>query len=153
MGIRKQMRPGTVVSVRLNPADCMAVVDVLKIIGYPMHNLSFAHATKIAFASMAESMRQNQIIPRRLGYEYLEMMEPFKEDLNGRRAAKLNQTKLDDMAGSKFQPAPIVPVTPQLAAAKRLMEELAMRKENDPANWTEQDEEKWLEVCGLLYDQ
>ena len=146
----KRLKPGQVTTIRVSPQDCMAVVDIL-IVGVPLGNLSFAQATKLAFSSMAESMRQNQIIPRRLGYEYLEMMDVFKEDLNGRRAAKLGQTSLNDAAGRRLQVAPVMPETPEMLRVKRAMDQLQFKRENDSVNWTAEDEAKWAGLCGELF--
>jgi len=81
--------PGFIVSLRINPNDVMSIIDVLDTIGVPKQNLSFAQATKIALASLLEGARQSNLVPRRDGFEYSEMIKPFAGSTYASRGAKL----------------------------------------------------------------
>ncbi len=128
----------------------MACIDVCQAIGMSMQNMSFAQVVKIALASCLESMRQNNVIPTRSGFEYSDMMHPFKELDFHNRAAKLGVTKLVDGLGERFAPQPIVPIDPELERIKRRMDELHMKREADPANFTDAEQAEWVELCSKL---
>src|SRR5258706_16257049 len=81
--------PGLVVSIRVNPTDAMSVIDILDRLGITKDNLSFAQATKLALSSLLESARQSDLVPRRDGFEYLDMIKPFELGSYASRGAKL----------------------------------------------------------------
>lgn len=119
--------PGTVVYMRVNPTDQMSVVDILDVIGQSKENLSFNAAAKIAFATLLESARQAGTIPRRDGFEYGEMLQPFERENLKNRAAKLLLTK--ELSKPPRDDEPLL--TPGKQA--RLLE-LRFKHEQDPAN-------------------
>ena len=75
------MRAGKVVSMRVNPADCMSVIDVLEDAGFNLSQLGFSNAVSIVLSMLLEDRRSKGLIQRRLGFEYMNMM------------GKLNQSK------------------------------------------------------------
>lgn len=107
-------------SLRVNPTDAMAIVDVIDTIGVSKENLSFAQATKIALSTLLESARQQGTIPRREGFEYLEMMKPFEADNYSSRAAKLRITKELNKPPTDNVPVPQLDKT-QLVRFEELM--------------------------------
>ena len=74
------MKAGRVVSIRVNPRDCLAAIDTLEKIGLRVKGMSFAQVVSIAFSSAMESFRQNGIVPDRDGFEFNEMMQQFPAD-------------------------------------------------------------------------
>ncbi len=71
------MRPGLVVTIRINPSDCMSVLDVVRAAGLDLDGASFASLTSLALGSLLETMRRDKIIPTRTGFEYMEMMAGY----------------------------------------------------------------------------
>lgn len=134
--------PGLVVSVRINPTDAMSVIDILDAVGVPKENLSFAQGTKIALSSLLESARQAGTIPRREGFEYLEMLAPFKADSYASRGAKLK------LANELAKPPTEnnVPV-PQLDRAKQVrLDELLFKHQQDPDNMGKEELQELTEL-------
>jgi len=65
--------PGNVVSLRINTKDTMSVIDLVSKLGVPMNTLSFPSMVSLALGSLLESMRQQDALPVRDGFEYLQM--------------------------------------------------------------------------------
>lgn len=137
------MTPGIVVSLRVNPTDVMAIIDALDYIGIPKANLSFAQATKLVLASALEGFRQAGIVPRRDGFEYLEMIAPFEQQGFGSRGAKLKMAKINRQPN--MQPPPIVvPDTPEVARRRVRFDELIFKYKADPNNFADDDMQELL---------
>lgn len=142
------MRPGKIASVRVNPKDCMSIVDVLSKLGIPTTNMSFSQATKIVLASALESFRQSKVIPDRDGFEYTEMMLPFAEDDLRTRGKKLQMTH--DGSLPTFHAPPVAQPTvdtPERRQRKVRFDELMFRRNADPTNFTDAD---LVELAPLL---
>ena len=122
----KRLRAGTVVRLRVNPRDCLSCIDIAKQIGIYTKGMSFSAVVSLALSSMLEACRQQEIIPTRDGFEYDEMMAPFKEEPIGARAKKLEISKTIYDAGSDVRVAsvldqrPIVPVNKQQAVLNEI---------------------------------
>ena len=72
------MTPGRVVRLRVNPRDAMSIVDVLDKVELSPTNMSFDQACSMVLATLLESARTANLIPReREGFEYTEMMQRF----------------------------------------------------------------------------
>lgn len=142
------MRPGKIASVRVNPKDCMSIVDVLSKLGIATTNMSFSQATKIVLASALESFRQSKVIPDRDGFEYTEMMLPFAEDDLRTRGRKLQMAH--DGSQPTFHAPPVTTPqvdTPERSQRKVRFDELMFRRTADPTNFTDAD---LVELAPLL---
>jgi hypothetical protein len=95
------LRPGMVATIRVNPKDCMAVLDVVKAAGLSTDGMSFAAMTSLAFSSLLQTMRDQEVIPDRDGFEYLDMMQPYLGSKNNKK--KVAITKTLQNAGSKVR--------------------------------------------------
>ncbi len=131
------MTPGIVVSIRVNPTDVMAVIDTLDHLGIPKANFSFAQATKLVLSSALESFRQAGIVPKRTGFEYLEMIEPFERQNFSSRGAKLRTAKDLRQPGAHVQPA--MPETYERKQRRLRYEELLFRSHQDADNMSAED--------------
>lgn len=100
-----RLKAGLVISLRINPKDCMSVVDVLAKTGMIVPGMSFSAMTALALSSLLETMRQQGHIPTRSGFEFTEMMTPY---LDGRHARKVAAAKALEGLGSDFS-APVMP--------------------------------------------
>lgn len=100
-----RLKAGLVISLRINPKDCMSVVDVLAKTGTVIPGMSFSAMTALALSSLLETMRQQGKIPTRDGFEFSEMMAPY---LSGKHARKVATAKALEGLGSDFS-APVLP--------------------------------------------
>ena len=96
------MKPGNVVSIRVNPTDSMAVVDLLEVSGLRVSGMSFPAMVSLALSSCLEGLRQQGVIPERDGFEYSAMMEGIIGV--GNHARKVEVTKVMNTLGSDFKP-------------------------------------------------
>lgn len=71
------MKAGMVARIRVNTKDCMAIVDVARMAGISTDNVSFASLVSTVLGALLEGQRVSGNIPRRAGFEYLEMMRPY----------------------------------------------------------------------------
>lgn len=67
-----------VVRIRVSPKDCMSVVDAARLVGVPPERYSMSALTSLVLSSLLEVHRKSGLIPERSGFEYSEMMEPFR---------------------------------------------------------------------------
>lgn len=133
--------------LRVNPTDAMSIIDILDKLEVPKNNLSFAQATKIALGTLLESARREGLIPRREGFEYLEMMRPFEESSTryGARSAKLRITKLSNVEPREL---PVPQRDAALMNGEQIrLNELLFKNTHDPDNM---DEQELLELSNLL---
>lgn len=93
------MKAGKVVNIRVNPKDCMAVVDVVQKTGVFVSGMSFSQMVSLALAGVMQTLRDASVIPDREGWEYLEMMQPYLTRQNGR---KLEVAKVISSLGSEL---------------------------------------------------
>ena len=112
----KRRFPGRVVSIRINPKDCMAAIDVIDKINMKVPGMSFAQVVSAAFSSAMESLRRANIIPTRDGFEFSEMMRVYPPSPKGSRGRTIAITETFGLAGSDGQiPAAVL----ESPAAKR----------------------------------
>ncbi len=95
------MRAGRVTSIRVNPSDCMGVIDVVECAGVQQSGASFAMHVSLALSVCIETMRKNGLIPERTGYEYSEMMQRF-EGNEGQKKRQLAYANSIHLQGSEF---------------------------------------------------
>lgn len=149
------MRAGRVVRIRINPKDCLSVADIVDKAQIYTNGMSFSQVVSLALSSMLEAYRQGALIPVRDGFEYTKMMARFGDNPKVDRGRKLAITQAIQMAGSEaVTPIPVVSVTAgaQTVAQRRAeirLRELAMRKEAEPLNWSEEDEAEFLRVIAV----
>ena len=139
-----KLRGGWVVSLRVNPQDCMAVADVLTKMGISTVNLSFSQATKIVLASAFETLRGLGYIPTRDGFEFSEMMAPFERDRI--RTRKMQLRIAEDNASPMYKAEPLID-SPERKQRRIRYEELTVRQKGDPINFSEDD---LLELVPLI---
>lgn len=129
------MRPGRVAQVRVSPADCMSICDVMNKLGINTPGLSFPQALSLTLSSALEAFRQNNVIPTRDGFEYTELMARFPQDRLSDRARKLEVTKAIGL-----RPAPaLVPESIDAKRRRTRYEELKFKFQQDPGNVSEEE--------------
>lgn len=110
----------------------MSCVDVAKQAGYNPHPMSFSQVVSSTLGIVLESLRQNNIVPRRDGFEYADMMRHWDFDVKADRVAKLGITKA--LQFSTMQPLRNVALNPALNRLRVRFDELASRWNADPEN-------------------
>lgn len=176
----KASKIGIVITIRVNPTDAMAIIDMVDKLKLYTMGMSFSLATSIALRGMLEAMRHNNVIPTRDGSEFLDMLSRFpteKEALARVRGRQLNITenfqlahggensKITDLAGAietEHEPTPEEvanykgpdPEThenPEVRRLYHLLVEMDARKFADPLNFDEELYNKInSEMCKLI---
>jgi hypothetical protein len=143
------MTPGIVISLRVNPRDCMSVADLVQKLNAYMPGMSFSSAVSIALSSAMESFRVNAILPDRSGFEYEQVMAPFK--IKKRDARKLAIASTIRMTGELYRVRPLVPQTSEAKVAqerrKLRYDELKFKYENNKENWCMDDTEEYVPLA------
>lgn len=152
------MKPGRVIKIRVNPRDCMTAVDIVSQTGDMPRGISFAQVVSVAMSTAFNTLREHDIVPKREGFEYSQMMEPFKDQPHLDRARKLAITKAFELAAPQHAPLPL-PATPAAPVTTDKVRELKMakwhalqfKKEQDPTNFTPAEERERLDLYMELY--
>lgn len=129
------MKGGRVVRIRVNPVTCMAAVDTLKKVGVLLPGMSFAQVVSSALYYLSQAAIDSGTLPRRDGFEYLEIMRQFPDQPHLDRTRKLGLTQTYQLAEVP-QESSEVPFSknPRVAAKQRMLAELVAKAEVDPLN-------------------
>lgn len=130
------MRPGRVVKIRINPADCMSAVDVVRAAGAYHAGMSFAQVIVSALSIAMQTFRSNSIIPARDGFEFSEMMKEFGNQPHIDRELKLKITKFMQ---SQSMPGQIALPAIETNKKQTRLNELTFQYQQDAANMSEID--------------
>ena len=172
----KQLRAGNVVTIRVNPKDCMGVVDVIQKAGIYTPGMSFAQMVSICLSSVLQTLRDSEVIPERDGFEYLNVVGPYISKQSGK---KIEVTKTINQLGSKIavrglsQPIKQVPeleesplpaaayvepvMTMEQKRAGALLKELDAKRElaedNPNVIWQHSDQVEWDRLYKIVYPE
>lgn len=144
------MKIGTVVNIRVSPANCMAVSDAIRLAGLHPGDMTFSSAVSRVLDMMMDSLRRDNLIPTRDGFELSDMMGEF-----------IQKNKASLPSVSYRQPtiredAPHSPVvlntatTPEQRLANVRFKELMVKREHAPDSWTLEDEQELEQVLALM---
>lgn len=163
MGTR--LKAGVVTSLRINPKDCMSIVDVLEKTGLLKSGMSFSSMAALTLSVLLETMRERGDIPTRDGFEFSEMVGQY---LNGNQSKKVAINKAVQSIGSDFS-APALPQSPAVRPAKVAapvvftppgadaadkLTNLIQKKEMAETGafpWTQQDQQNFDHYYQLVY--
>lgn len=129
----KRFKAGRTVSIRVNPKDCMGVIDLADKLRYAPPGTSFSQLVSLALTSSLEALRANGIIPTRDGFEFSEMLARFPEPRDAARARALAITDTFQMAASDLKVPPAADAA-QFQRGRSRFNELCVKNEADPAN-------------------
>lgn len=162
------MRPGSVVSIRVNPKDSMSVVDLVKKSGLFVEGMSFPHMVSLALSGCLQALRDNGGVPDRDGFEYLEICGPYVQNQQ-RNGRKLMIADTVHKAGSDFtirlptQEAAHTPTpgtdtrtTEQRLAGRmlhELCEKLELSQKNPAVIWQQSDQEEYDRLFKIVYPE
>lgn len=131
------MRPGRVIRFRVNPTDCISVVDVIEKLGLHRERLSFDQACRIALSSLLESARTHGVIPAEpSGFEYEQKMARFQERTSADRLAKLQFTEALQPR-EEFRIRPVFEDDPVRKRKQIRLDELKFKNQQDQLNMSE----------------
>lgn len=85
------MSPGEKVCMRVKPRELMACADVLRVAGVDIQGVSLSSLVRLALNVLVESAIKEKRIPDRTGFEYNELLTPFKR-ANIRTKVQVGQT-------------------------------------------------------------
>lgn len=90
------MKYGETVHMRVNAEDLMGCIDICKVSNVYIPGMSLAQVVRLTLSGLLESARAAEIIPRRDGFEYSEMIEPILA--TGRNGKKLQISNTIELA-------------------------------------------------------
>lgn len=138
-----KLKPGRVLSFRLNPRDCISCVDVADAMELDTTRMSFDQVARIALSSLLESVRQNKVIPNRAGFEFKELVaDRFKGTGKQGRLDRLRITAIADKLGPNHITQPLVPESKELRSARIRFSELEYKLSRDPLNATQAEKDE-----------
>lgn len=157
------MRPGEVVTVRINPTDCMGIADMLTLGNIDTVGMTFSQATATVIQSLLESARMQGIIPTRDGFEYGKVMQPFsrkrKGPPKGGIIAAMQQIKtsahvardIAEVMTPQEQQDAIASMTPEQRRAGLRMKELQIKQEYAKDSWSSDDQKEWDQLYKVVF--
>ena len=146
MTASKHLLAGRVARIRVNPQDCMAVVDVLRLLELKPEQFTFDQAVRVALSSLLESARSHNAIPRRDGFEYSQMMSQFIQRFTTDRTKTFEVTKLINTASIRAS------VPDHTAERKfRRFEELNFKLQADSANISPAEQHELQQLAAELW--
>jgi hypothetical protein len=171
MSSHSHLRAGQVVRIRVNPTDCLSVLDLMQAVGIKTTGMSFSQCASLALSSLLHTARHSKILPEPDGFDYLQRMQPFAQG-NISQKAKLEMTNRIHAQGATFQ-APSLPeiirgehspeayeepvevVTPELRRARTRLGELCAKRElaegNRDVMWTGEDQMEYEKNFAVVY--
>ena len=164
------MKVGEVVHIRLNPEDVLGCIDVCETSHVLTPGMSLAMVVRLALSGLLESARAAELIPRREGYEYHQMVAPLLQ--TGRNGKKLQISETIELAevsrANNDLPASVVRLPRPVRAANgsgdtardkfirrhgARIDELNQKKEIDPDNWSEAEQAELIDLITRLNEQ
>lgn len=173
-----RLKAGVVVSLRVNPKDCMSVVDVMGRTGLISPGMSFSAMCSLTLSSLLETMRQQGHLPDRSGFEFSELVGPYMTGKNTKRiaaakaieqvgsdfsaptlptqkAARNNHTSEQDGYSLRMPEAKLVPTLEHRQAARRLTELIQKKDLADDTGsgvvWSVGDQQEYDECYKVVY--
>ena len=162
------MRTGEVVQIRVMPADVMTCIDLCQQAGIVVDGMSLAQVVSQALKGACFAAREAGKVPKRDGFEYNEMLAPFKgypahkgvrKTLGFQRRMSVGQQfytddqrrealDMDPLAASAMTGlrAPAPAISSEEIRLTRRKAELIMKKGADPVNWSEQEQSELDEI-------
>jgi hypothetical protein len=134
------MKLGTVVNIRISPANCMAIYDALLLAGIDPANYTFSSGASRVLDMLLDALRRDKLIPTRDGYEYTEIMKSFVPKMKNNMPSP-TLGKAEHSQSISVSQGPVVKSSEQRSAILRF-KELMIKKEHAPDSWTAEDEQE-----------
>lgn len=156
-------KAGEVVYIRVNPKDCLGVLDLMKKTGVSIRDKSFPQMVSLALSSALEAMRMQGIIPAEPDmFQYSNRMKHYAgrgRKSTGSIAQQIQMGSIETATAVASGTHPVQgieeetpvdvqakyqPTAEQRRAVTR-MQELEIKREHAPDTWTTRDEEEYKE--------
>lgn len=98
------MKGGKVVTIRVNPQDCLSVLDVVNSLDIDKGNMTFATQVSLALTCAIDTLRKLKAIPENDGFAYLERMQPYEGGKSTKNRRRLTEKLYQDSARDDFTP-------------------------------------------------
>lgn len=85
------MKAGKIVRLRINPADCLRILDTLESAGIAVRDLSFAQCASLALSSLLLTMEKTGKIPPANPFKYIERMAPFEGGKSSQKKRQITE--------------------------------------------------------------
>ena len=141
-----KLTPGRIARIRVNPQDCMGVLDTMKLLELKPEKFTFDQAVRIVLSSLLESARSHGAIPRRDGFEYSQMMAQFIQRITSDRTKTFEVTRLLNTASIR----PVLPDVPTERKFRRF-EELSFKLQADQVNFSEAEQREMQQLAAELW--
>ena len=147
-------KAGEVVKVRVNPKDCLAVLDTMVAIGLNPSDHSFAGCVSITLSSLIAMARKAGALPQEEdGEKYWERMAPFRAG----RSTQVKRERTNAFYNRGVQGyGPLTPPIPNSPPIQSPQEKEALQKEYDTllGQYNKGDESvlpRMIELQGKLF--
>lgn len=87
----QKLRGGMVTTIRINPTDCMSILDVIDTVGVRQPGMSFAQQVSLTLSALLETARVDGLIPRPDEFEYLNRLGPYIDGKNNKRKQAMTE--------------------------------------------------------------
>lgn len=158
---------GHVHNIRVNPEDEMACIDVCKISNVYIQGMSLAQVVRLALSGLLESARAAELIPRRDGFEYNDMVSPLiNTGRNGKKLQISETIKLAEVSRTNNDlPSSVVKIPIQRIVANgsgstprdifirrhgERMDEINWKIDNDAENVTQEERDELYKLVEQL---
>ena len=89
-------KPGMVVSIRVNPADCQSVLDLMQAVNIdPYDGRSFSSCVSLSFSSLIDMAKRAGIIGEPDPFQFLNRMGVFLDSRNNKKKHAVTGAMLD----------------------------------------------------------
>ena len=154
------MRPGLVVSIRLNPKDCQSVLAMMDASGLPRTNQSFPAMVSMVLSGMLQASRLDGIIEEPDPFLYWDQMGHYHKNSrvegksaiantigNSRKTVQVKVTEEEVLAESANQ------MTSAQRQAGLRMKELQIKQEYAKDSWSVHDQEEWDRLYKIVFPE
>lgn len=160
------MRPGKVVTIRVNPIDCMSVIDVLDAANVPYSNMSYASMVSLALATLIQSAKNSHIIREPDPFQYGQVMARYADSTRSRTKLLANENM--QMMRANFEAPAIVqkspstmqsftpstqspPVSPEMQRSRNQLRDFEEKRRLDKSNMSEWEVAEWFRLFPIVY--
>ena len=95
-----KLNGGRVCRIRVNPSDCLSILDLIEKVGLNTNNMSYDQCVSLALASLLQTARNSNMLPDPDTFQFLNRMQPFMG--RGNHKKKLEVTKTVNSLGEAF---------------------------------------------------
>lgn len=150
------MRPGLVVTIRVNPKDCQSVLAMMKVSGLDTSKETFSSMVSTVFSGLLQATRTNKTIEEPDATRYWNQMGRYHKSEKGKsRSAIANtireQIKVAVRDVEEDDDTPAEAIDPKVKLAGIRMQQLMDKEEQTPELYTVDDKIEFKELYKIVY--